>query len=189
MIKLIVGLGNPGSKYQKTRHNIGFLFLDYLTSEFGVSWLNEPKFHGFVATVFIANSKIIVLKPQIFMNRSGLSVGSIAKFYKINVDEVLVVHDELDLAEGVVKLKLAGGHAGHNGLRDIIAQLGSRNFYRIRIGIDRPIAGKKVADYVLSNLSKEAWGLMGQSFDLLLSQLDSIVKGDIATAMNIINKK
>ncbi len=188
MIKLIVGLGNPGLQYQKTRHNAGFLFLDALLAKYGSEWLSDPKFHGFVATAFVGGVKVLFLKPQTFMNKSGLSVGSIARYYKIEISEILVVHDELDLAAGVVKLKLGGGHAGHNGLRDIIANLGGKKFYRIRVGIGRPAAGKKVADFVLSNVSKEAVALMEESFGLLVSQLEKIVAGDMAAAMNVLNK-
>lgn len=188
MIKLIVGLGNPGQQYEKTRHNAGFLLLDQLVDRCGVAWSNESKFQGCVATGVIGGSKVIFLKPQGFMNRSGLAVGLVSRYYKIAVDEILVAHDELDLSAGVVKLKKGGGHAGHNGLRDIIANLSEKDFYRIRVGIGRPGSGKKVADFVLSNPSKEDWGLMLSAFERLESQMDRIVMGDMSMAMNVLNK-
>ncbi len=156
MIKLVVGLGNPGQQYEKTRHNAGFLFLEQLAYELGCSWTRESKFHGLWASCSIAAQKIILLKPTTFMNHSGQSVGAVTRYHKIEPSEILVVHDELDFEVGVVKLKKGGGHAGHNGLRDIIAHLNSNDFHRLRIGIGRPLAGKSVADYVLSVPSQMA---------------------------------
>lgn len=188
MIKLIVGLGNPGQQYEKTRHNAGFLLLDRLVDACGSAWSSESKFQGCVATGMVAGSKVVFLKPQGFMNRSGSAVGLISRYYKFAVNEILVVHDELDLSAGVVKLKKGGGHAGHNGLRDIIANLGEKDFYRIRVGIGRPVAGKKVADFVLSNMSQDDWKLMVSAFELFESQLDRVVTGDMSIAMNVLNK-
>lgn len=187
MIKLIVGLGNPGSKYDKTRHNAGFLFLDYLVG--GGAWSNEIKFHGVVASCVVGGNKVILLKPQTFMNKSGLSVGAIARYYKIKADEVVVAHDELDLISGALKLKKGGGHAGHNGLRDIIEKLGDKDFYRLRFGIGRPPAGKGVADFVLSNLSKQEWLDLQDTFSVLDSQLSDLVAGNVSRVMNALNKK
>ncbi len=155
MIKLIVGLGNPGQQYEKTRHNVGFLFLEHLAALSGSSWNKEKRFQGMWATGKLRLQKVILFKPDTFMNCSGQAVGLIARYYKINSDEILVIHDELDFEAGKVKIKKNGGHAGHNGLRDIIAHLDSHAFYRLRIGIGRPVAGKSVADYVLSTPSKE----------------------------------
>lgn len=184
----MVGLGNPGRQYEKNRHNAGFLFLDQLLEGCASSWSNELKFQALVASCHLGGNKVILLKPQTFMNRSGLSVGLIAKYYKFKADEILVVHDELDLSAGAVKLKMGGGHAGHNGLRDIMASLGDKGFYRIRLGIDRPDAGKPVADYVLSNPSKEQFGFLLSAFDLVDMQINKIVAGDMAAAMNALNK-
>ncbi|HEY8098952.1 MAG TPA: aminoacyl-tRNA hydrolase, partial [Methylobacter sp.] len=166
MIKLIVGLGNPGRQYEKTRHNAGFLFLDRLVFESNCTWVSESKFDGLVAEVGMAESKVLLLKPGTFMNRSGQAVGKVARYYKLAPEEILVVHDELDFDVGVVRLKKDGGHAGHNGLRDIISHLGSKEFYRLRIGIGRPSVGKVVADFVLSSPSSTEWGLMLSAFDL-----------------------
>lgn len=186
MIKLIVGLGNPGQEYEKTRHNAGFLFLDYLYSG---SWLNEIRFNGQTAVLNIGNQQVRLLKPMTFMNRSGQAVGNMARYYKINPEEILVVHDELDFKAGVVKLKKGGGHAGHNGLRDIIAHLGSNEFYRLRIGIDRPASSQQVANYVLSAPSKSENENMFNAFLTLNPYLSEIVSGDISKAMNGLNAK
>ena len=129
----------------------------------------------------------MLLKPDTFMNRSGQSVGKIARYYKLLPEEILVVHDELDFNPGVVKLKKDGGHAGHNGLRDIIAHLGSKEFYRLRIGIGRPTAGKVVADFVLSSPSKQEWELLVNAFDLSRSFIDQMVVGDMAAVMSKLN--
>lgn len=188
MIKLIVGLGNYERQYQENRHNAGFLFLDYLLENIGTkTWTKESKFHGLIANILINSHRVILLKPHTFMNRSGLSVASIARFYKIESDEILVVHDELDFEVGVVKLKMGGGHAGHNGLRDVMAGLGDRGFYRARLGIGRPVVGKPVVDYVLSNFSKPDREKLLSAFVLLNAQMAKIVAGDMPSAMSQIN--
>ena len=187
MIKLIVGLGNPGRQYEKTRHNAGFLFLDALATELGCAWAIEPRFQGLFAEGSVASGKVILLKPDTFMNRSGLSVGKVARYYKLLPEEILVVHDELDFNPGIVKLKKDGGHAGHNGLRDIIAHLGAKEFYRLRLGIGRPPAGKVVADFVLSSPSKPEWELLMVAFDYGRGFIGQMVAGDLAAAMNKLN--
>jgi len=187
MIKLIVGLGNPGRQYEKTRHNAGFLFLDGLITELGCAWVNESKFQGLLAEGSIGSGKVMFLKPETFMNRSGQSVAKVVRYYKLLPEEILVVHDELDFSVGVVKLKKDGGHAGHNGLRDIIAHLGSKEFYRLRIGIGRPAAGKQVVDFVLSTPSKSELELLAKAFGLCRGYLAQIVSGDMVAAMNALN--
>jgi len=187
MIKLIVGLGNPGRQYEKTRHNAGFLFLDGLVSELCCNWVEDSRFQGAFSECSIGAQKVMLLKPGTFMNRSGLAVGKIARYYKLMPEEILVVHDELDFDAGKVRLKKNGGHAGHNGLKDIIGHLGSKEFYRLRIGIGRPIDGKNVADFVLSPPAKNEWNLMLIGFDSVRSLLSQIVSGDIAAVMNVLN--
>ncbi len=187
MIRLIVGLGNPGQQYEKTRHNAGFLFLDSLASELGVFWVNQPKFQGLFAEGKIESERVMLLKPNTFMNRSGESVGKVARYYKLMPEEILVVHDELDFNPGSVRLKKDGGHAGHNGLRDIIGQLGSNEFYRLRIGIGRPAAHKSVADFVLGQPSKLEFEMISSAIDLSHSYIGQIVLGDIAVVMNKMN--
>ncbi len=189
MIKLIVGLGNPGQQYEKTRHNAGFLFLERLVSNYRSFWTKEAKFQGWVANCHINSQKIVLLKPDTFMNRSGQSVGKIARYYKLAADEILVVHDELDFVAGMVKLKKGGGHAGHNGLRDIIAHLGTKDFYRLRVGIGRPSTGKVVADYVLSKPSKTDLSFIEASFVRTEAILNQLIAGDIATAMNELHRE
>jgi peptidyl-tRNA hydrolase, PTH1 family len=187
MIKLIVGLGNPGRQYEKTRHNAGFLFLDALAQELDCIWSNESRFQGLFAEGNLANGKVMLLKPDTFMNRSGQSVGKIARYYKLHPEEILVVHDELDFNAGVVKLKKDGGHSGHNGLRDIIAHLGTKDFYRLRIGIGRPATGKAVVDFVLSSPSNPEWELLVNAFALSRSFIGQMVTGDMAAVMNKLN--
>jgi PTH1 family peptidyl-tRNA hydrolase len=187
MIKLIVGLGNPGRQYEKTRHNAGFLFLDGLISGTSCEWVRESKFTGLLTEIGVPGGKVMLLKPDTFMNRSGQSVGSVARYYKLLPDEILVVHDELDFDVGVIKLKKDGGHSGHNGLRDIIAHLGSKEFYRLRIGIGRPPAGKEVADFVLSAPAKGEWCSMLSAFDRATGYLEQMVMGNISLVMNKLN--
>ena len=186
MIKLIVGLGNPGREYEKTRHNAGFLFLDYL---YPGEWLNEPRFNGQTVILKIGDEQVRMLKPMTFMNHSGYSVGNIARYYKISPDEILVVHDELDFKVGMIKLKKGGGHGGHNGLRDIIVHLDSNDFYRLRVGIDRPASNKQVASYVLSGMSKFENENMFNAFDFVNLYLDMVVFRDISKAMNTLNTR
>ena len=187
MIKLIVGLGNPGQQYEKTRHNAGFLFLDSLAKEFGAVWSNQVRFQGLFAECSVAGGKVLLLKPDTFMNRSGQSVGKVVRYYKLLPEEILVVHDELDFNPGVLKLKKDGGHAGHNGLRDIIAHLSSKEFYRLRIGIGRPSSGKVVSDFVLSAPSKLEWEMMLNAFDVASGCLGQMIAGDMAIVMNRLN--
>lgn len=187
MIKLIVGLGNPGRQYEKTRHNAGFLFLDRLVSESNCDWVKESRFDGLLAEINVAGGKVMLLKPDTFMNRSGQAVGKVARYYKIAPEAILVIHDELDFDVGVVRLKKDGGHGGHNGLRDIMAHLGSKEFYRLRIGVGRPPAGKAVADFVLSDPSKNEWDLMLSAFDLIDDYVGQMVAGDMSVVMNKLN--
>lgn len=189
VIKLIVGLGNPGQQYKKNRHNTGFLVLDRLVESCGGTWsLHESKFQGHVANCVVGQNKVIMLKPQTFMNNSGMSVAAASRFYKIEIEEILIVHDELDLSPGVVKLKKGGGHAGHNGLRDIIAHQGGRDFYRVRIGVGHPGEKKGVAEYVLSNPSTKEYGLISDACNVIEQKLEALVFGDMALCMNEINQ-
>ena len=187
VIKLIVGLGNPGQQYEKTRHNAGFLFLDRLASELGVFWVSQSKFQCSLAEANIGNTSVMLLKPTTFMNRSGESVGKVARYYKVMPEEILVVHDELDFNPGVLRLKISGGHAGHHGLRDIISHLGSNEFYRLRIGIGRPDQKQDVANFVLSQPTKLESEMIGSAIELGQSFMAQMVSGDIATVMNKMN--
>jgi PTH1 family peptidyl-tRNA hydrolase len=148
-IRLIVGLGNPGPQYAKTRHNAGFWFLDELARQHHLSLRSDSKFHGLTAKFDFDSQPILLLAPQDFMNRSGYAVAAMSKYWRLPPEEILVVHDELDFPPGTVRHKREGGHGGHNGLRNIIEQLGANNFCRLRIGIGHPGDRNKVTDYVL----------------------------------------
>ena len=145
--KLVVGLGNPGAEYSETRHNAGFWFCERLARELGVSFSKEARFHGFAANA--RNDGVWLLMPQTFMNRSGQSVAALARFYRIEPAEILVVHDELDIPPGQLRLKFGGGLGGHNGLKDITAHLGTQDFWRLRIGIGHPGDRNEVVNFVL----------------------------------------
>lgn len=149
MIKLFVGLGNPGPEYEDTRHNAGFWWIDGLARELKVTLQPERSYFGLAARASVDGQNVWLLKPQTYMNLSGKSVGALARFFKILPEEVLVVHDELDMLPGQAKLKRGGGHAGHNGLRDIHAQLGTPDYWRLRIGIGHPGDRAEVANWVL----------------------------------------
>lgn len=148
-LRLIVGLGNPGPRYEQTRHNAGFWFVDLLAEREGGRFAMETKFQGELARIVLAGDELRLLKPQTFMNLSGQSAGAVARFFKLAPEQVLVAHDELDLAPGTARLKRGGGHGGHNGLRDLIRHIGA-DFWRLRIGIGHPGHRDQVTDYVLT---------------------------------------
>ena len=154
-INLIAGLGNPGSDYAETRHNAGFWFLDRVAANSGKSFLSESRFHGEACTVDMGGRTLRLLKPMTFMNRSGQAVAAMARYFKIPGENVLIVHDELDIPPGDARIKFAGGHGGHNGLRDLISHFGSPNFWRIRLGIGHPGSQAQVVNYVLMPPSRD----------------------------------
>lgn len=183
-ISLIVGLGNPGAQYEPTRHNAGFWFLDQLARRQGTSFRLESKFHGEIAKITVDGDPVWLLKPTTFMNRSGQAVAAVANYYKIPVESILVAHDELDLPPGQLRLKQGGGHAGHNGLRDIIAHL-DKPFHRLRIGIGRPQqSGRPVTDYVLGNPGKQEREQIDLAVDDAERALALMVSGEMVKAMN-----
>lgn len=189
-IRLIVGLGNPGPEYAATRHNAGAWFVEALADQAGIRLSPEPKFHGYTGRGSIAGQDVRLLVPTTFMNRSGLSVGALATFYKVLPHEILVAHDELDLSPGVARLKTGGGHGGHNGLRDIIAALANHNgFHRLRIGIGHPGDAKKVADFVLTKAPAKEQELIDAAIDNALKVCDEMIGGQLAKAMNVLNGK
>jgi len=148
-LRIIVGLGNPGPEHQVTRHNAGFWFVDLLARRHGGEFRDYRKYSGETARITIAEREILLLKPTTYMNRSGLSIRQVSDFFKIAPEDILVAHDELDLPVGTVRLKLGGGHGGHNGLRDAIAHIGE-GFWRLRLGIGHPGNKAEVIDYVLT---------------------------------------
>ncbi len=183
-VALIVGLGNPGSQYSDTRHNAGFWFLDAVARSYGVQFRPESKFHGEVCRISVDGRQVWLLKPATFMNRSGQAVAALSRFYKIPLEKILVVHDELDLAPGVARLKRGGGHGGHNGLRDIIAQLGGRDYQRLRLGIGHPGTGRDVSAYVLNRAPAAEEHLIEEAMAQAQALLPLMVQGELDKAMN-----
>ena len=182
-IRLIVGLGNPGREYETTRHNVGFWWVDELARLQKLSYKSEAKFHGLTARGQLHGHEVFLLKPQTFMNISGRAVGALAQFYKFDPQHILVVHDELDLTPGSAKLKLGGGHGGHNGLKDIIAHLGTRDFWRLRLGIGHPGERADVSDYVLSVPRREEQPLIDDAMQRAQNVLPLLVVGKLEAAM------
>jgi len=182
-IKLIVGLGNPGKDYQSHRHNVGFWFCDAMANLYSGTFKKETKFFGECAQVNIAGSTVRLLKPSTYMNRSGQSVQAIAKFYQIKTEEILIVHDELDLDSGVARIKLGGGHGGHNGLRDSIKALGGNGFYRLRLGIGHPGDKSQVSDFVLHAPNKSESDQIQNAMIDALQVIEQLIKGDSDGAM------
>ena len=185
-IRLIVGLGNPGPEYEQTRHNAGFWLVDNLANGLpGCRLQRESRFNALVAKTSIAGNDVWLLEPQTYMNRSGQSVGGLARFYKINPDEVLVVHDELDLPPGVAKLKKGGSSGGHNGLKDITTALGTQDYWRLRLGIGHPRTmnlQQVVADFVLHRPRREEQSLIEESIDKSLHIIPLVCEGKFDTA-------
>jgi len=188
-LKVIVGLGNPGSKYTETRHNAGFWFIEELAREYSALFRQEKKFHGEVAKISLAGKDIWLLKPETFMNRSGLAVQSLMSFYRISADQLLVAHDEIDLPPGTAKLKTGGGHGGHNGLRDIISQLGTKDFHRLRIGVGHPGSKDQVVDYVLRNASRDDRILIDRDIDDAVQVMPDLASGAFEQAMQKLHSK
>ena len=188
-IKLIVGLGNPGKDYQSHRHNVGFWFCDALANLYSATFKKEAKFFGDVTQITIAGVGVRLLKPGTFMNRSGQSIQALTKFYQLEADEMLVVHDELDLDAGVARLKAEGGHGGHNGLRDTIKALDTKVFYRLRLGIGHPGNKEQVADYVLHSPNKSELEHIQNAMIDSLQVIEEVVKGNIDQAMKNLHTK
>lgn len=187
-IKLIVGLGNPGEKYADTRHNAGEWLIERLARRFNVSLNPESKFFGKTARTLVNGKEVRLLVPTTFMNLSGKAVGALANFYRIKPEEILVIHDELDLPPGTAKLKQGGGHGGHNGLKDIVAQLGNNNnFYRLRIGIGHPGHRDLVAGYVLNKPSPADRDALEKVLDEATDCVEIIFKDGMIKATNRLN--
>lgn len=182
-IRLLVGLGNPGADYAATRHNIGAIFLDNVARAAGQSLRLESRFSG----LYARDGACHLLFPQTFMNASGRSVSALAKFFKLEPAEILVIHDELDLLPGVARYKKGGGHGGHNGLRDIMAALGSADFWRLRLGIGHPGDKKMVADWVLKRARLEEQQVIDVALDRAQETLPWILRGDFAAAMRALH--
>lgn len=183
-LRLIVGLGNPGPEHARTRHNAGFWFVDALADKTGARFSVESKLFGEAAKAEIAGRSVWLLKPATYMNLSGKSIGAALRFWKIEPEECLVAHDELDLAPGIVRLKFDGGHGGQNGVRDAMAQLGHGKFHRLRIGIGHPGNKDKVTPWLLKGgPGKDDEILIGRAIDAALDVLPLAVAGDFNEAM------
>src|SRR5438552_6898224 len=189
MIRLLVGLGNPGPEYEATRHNAGFWWLDEVARSLRATLTPERSYYGLVARVNRPEGPIWLLEPMTFMNLSGKSVAALARFFKIEPDEILIAHDELDLMPGQVKIKLGGSHAGHNGLKDIHAQLGSGDYWRLRLGIGHPGVKSEVVNYVLRKPPLEEREAIEKCMDQSLQALDLLLAGSMERAMMKIHAK
>jgi PTH1 family peptidyl-tRNA hydrolase len=182
-IRLIVGLGNPGKKYDRTRHNAGFWWVDAIAERGKATWSKQSRFSGQTAKVEVDGREFWLLKPDTYMNESGRSVASFTHFHRIEPAEMLVVHDELDLPPGTVKLKKGGGTGGHNGLTDIVEALDTKEFWRLRIGIGHPGHKDLVADFVLHTAGKNEQALIDPPFERSLDLMPWIAKGRMTDAM------
>jgi len=187
MIKLFVGLGNPGTEYEATRHNAGFWWVDALARELKLSLVSDRSYHGLVARGNVNGQTVWLLQPQTYMNLSGKSVAALARFFKIAPQDILVVHDELDVPPGQAKLKFGGGHGGHNGLRDIHAQLGTGDYWRLRIGIGHPGDKNEVADWVLKKPAPEQREAIEACVARTLKAAPEMLAGDMARATLVVH--
>lgn len=187
-VQLVVGLGNPGAQYARTRHNAGVWLLDALADSCGAVFKAERRHQSDLATISMGGQSLALLKPQTFMNVSGAAVASYANYFRIPVQDILVVHDELDLAPGTVRLKRGGGHGGHNGLRDITAQLGT-DFARLRLGIGHPGVASEVVSYVLSAPGPADRTAIEQAIARALEVMPEIISDKFERVMNLLNRR
>ena len=188
-IRLLVGLGNPDPRDARTRHNAGFWFADAVASRWGASFRSQSNFFGDVADCQVGGQRLRLLKPMTYMNNSGRSVAALANFYKLESKEILIAHDEIDLPPGTVRLKRGGGHGGHNGLRDILPQLGSPDFARLRIGVGHPGNKSAVVGYVLKPATADEQRAIDDAVALALDHFPEIVAGEFAAVMNSLHTK
>lgn len=185
-MKCIVGLGNPGKKYEQTRHNVGFHVIDELLERHGWT-LSKEKFNGFYTMENVAGNKVILVQPYTFMNRSGECVKPLLDYFRIPMEDMLVVYDDLDLPTGKIRLRQKGGHGGHNGIRSMIDQLGENTFKRIRVGIGRPEGSMAVVDYVLNRFSKEQEDDVEDSVKQAADACEAWLTKDFSDVMNSFN--
>jgi PTH1 family peptidyl-tRNA hydrolase len=188
-VKLIVGLGNPGPEYVMTRHNAGFWFVDALANKLSLTFSPDKKFQAEVCRYQSGSTDCWLCKPQTYMNESGAAVQALMSYYKLSIDQVMVVHDEIDLMPGTTRLKKGGGHGGHNGLRDIIQRTGSSEFLRLRIGVGHPGSKDKVVPYVLGRANAEEENIIIDSFSLALEQSEQFFQDNLNKLMTGLNKK
>ncbi len=186
-IQLVAGLGNPGARYEQTRHNAGFWFVEAVAREFSAGFRPASKYKSEVARCNIGGMDVRLQKPRDYMNCSGQPVASLASFYRIPRENILIVHDDIDLPPGTIRLKQDGGHGGHNGLRDLITRLGGKDFLRLRIGIGHPGHRDDVVDYVLKPASKDDRAAIDQAIDEAVHLLPDIIIGNINAAMKVLH--
>jgi PTH1 family peptidyl-tRNA hydrolase len=185
---LVVGLGNPGKRYALTRHNAGFMAVDTLSSRSGAD-CSRSQFGALVDRTDVSSNPVVLAKPQSFMNRSGQPVASLKGYYKVDAEQVVVIHDELDLPFGTVKVKLGGGHGGHNGLRDIMKHFSGKDFVRVRVGVSRPPPGWDVANYVLAPWTGDEQDQLEDVMRRAADAVEVIVSDGAKSAMNQINQR
>ncbi len=188
-IRLIVGLGNPGDEYVRTRHNAGVWFIDKIAEREKIKLRSENKFKGLYTNFLYNQERVHLLIPTTFMNHSGQAVRAVSDFYQISPQSMLIAHDDLDITTGDIRLKYAGGHGGHNGLRDIVSHLHTPDFYRLRVGIAHPGERHKVLDYVLSSPSREDRNQIDQSIDKAIDVLDYLLNGENEKAIQALHTK
>ena len=188
-IAVIAGLGNPGSKYRYTRHNIGYTLVDQLATKYDATWKHEAKFEAEVAVIQYEERKLMLLKPQTFMNASGLSLGTVLRYRKLPAESMLVIYDDLTLDLGRIKLSVNGSAGGHNGIADILTQVGT-GFARFRVGIGaKPHKEMDLADYVLSKFSKDELSILADRSPIFLDQIHLILNEGIESSMKTINQR
>ena len=186
LMKIIVGLGNPGKPYENTRHNIGFDVIDALAKKWDAP-LTNSKFNGMYATIHRPEGKVLLVKPLTYMNLSGECVGPLMDYFDIDVEDLIVIYDDLDLETGKLRLRQKGSAGGHNGIKSLIHHLGTQEFNRIRVGVNRPPAGMKVADYVLSKFSKEEQAVIGDAIDKSVNAVETSLSTPFLEVMNQFN--
>lgn len=187
-MKIIVGLGNPGNEYKDTKHNVGWMLVDALADKLGAgSWRQMEK--GLVTDVRIGSEKVLLVKPQTYMNNSGECVGPILRYYKLETEDLIICHDDMDIPAGTVRIRKKGSAGGHNGIKSTIAHVGSEKFIRVRIGIGRPLPQWSVIDHVLSPFSAEDVPKIKEAIDYLLPAVECIVEQGVDMAMNKYNPK
>ena len=185
---IIAGLGNPGAQYAKTRHNVGFVAIDYIAEKLGVR-IDRAKFHALVSEAKIGNARVLLMKPETFMNNSGVAIGEAASFYKISPDHVIVLHDEISFEPGIIRIRRKGSAGGHNGLKSIIAHLASEDFPRVKIGVGKkPTPDYDLADWVLGKMPKDASDAVDSRNEDILGAVRFITEGKIDEAMQRYSK-
>ncbi len=185
---LVIGLGNPGTQYELTRHNIGFRAVCALAEKYGFSWQQHSKLCGYLASGIHQGNKLILLKPTTYMNNSGMAVAQVKNYYKIELEDIVVLHDELDLESGLIKHKIGGGSAGHNGIKSIDQAIGN-SYHRIRIGIDKPLDRDQVSDYVLSNFTNSEKKILDEAIIRIADNFDVFLDGDLEKFKHNIGNK